>query len=132
MPWKPLPSEEETIRAQIEAAERTVSDAEIAFRQLRERDEEELRAASGEGAEVGEAAVAEQQDISTQSPPRDDVAEVADNGDEVDQQKPSHADEQADGADGNRVAEDGSGERRNSDIGDVTDIMEEGEDTVIY
>lgn len=129
LPWKLLPSEEDTIKAQVEAAGVVVSDAEAAFRRLREQDEGELQAAGCGGS--GDSGLIEQvpeRDISIDSPPRDDIAEVVDNGDDT-ELKRTRSVEHTDSA---SLLDDA---RRNSDIGDP-DIIEEGgeggEDTVIY
>jgi len=69
----------------------------------------------------------DQPDISIHTPPpQDDIADVLDNG-----ELGAQTDEHGEGADSNPVA--GHAERRNSDIGDQVDIIDEGgEDAVIY
>lgn len=137
LPWKLLSSEEDTIKAQAEAARVVVSDAEAVFRRLRQQDEAELQAAGCDGSrDSGLVEQVPEQDISIDSPPRDDIAEVVDNGDDTELKRTRSA-EHTDSA---SLLGDA---RRNSDIGDP-DIIEEGgeggdgeggeggEDTVIY
>ena len=130
LPWKLLTSEEDTIKAQAEAAKVVVSDAEAAFRRLRQQDEAELQAAGcgGGSRDSGLVEQVPEQDISIDSPPRDDIAEVIDNGDDTELKRTRSAEH----TDSTSLLSDA---RRNSDIGDP-DIIEEGgeggEDTVIY
>ena len=122
----------------------TVADAEAAFQTLREKDEQEMREARREDGDRSPDRMTEHQDqdIAVQSPQCDDVAEVPDNVEEGDKVAPLHVeredrrDDQGAEADndavGGNAEDEATGARRSSDAGDVTDMVEEGEDTVIY
>ncbi|KAA8908862.1 pinin/SDK/memA/ protein conserved region-domain-containing protein [Sphaerosporella brunnea] len=127
LPWKLLPSQEDTIREQIDAAAETVRNGEYTSRRVRERDEAQLHTMGW-----GEGDIDHQPDIPIHTLPHDEIADAMNHGQEI-RVRP---DEHGDNADRNPVPRDEDEDtsvRRNSDIGDGADIVDEGgEDTVIY
>jgi hypothetical protein len=121
LPWRLLPSEEDSIKAQVENAKTTISNEEAEFQRRREEEDKELPALDTTNNNEDESAV-----IDEKSPPP-----AIGQSFEGDVRPDTDADPITDN--NNAILDESVNVRRHSDIGDTADLIEEGgEDTVIY
>ncbi|KAI5840045.1 pinin/SDK/memA/ protein conserved region-domain-containing protein [Morchella snyderi] len=126
LPWKLLPEEEERIKVQVEEAEDSIAQEQRKFQLRREREEEEeqLNGGANNLNEPGLAIDPHHED--------DDSPMIDDNDHATEVNIRHHDDGDHTNLDHAPVHDEIDNTRRQSDIGDVGEIVEAGEDTVIY